>query len=73
MLKNHNGLHTLEGYGHMLLIIRNNHLGNQRRSLMMGYSGFSPSSKKGVEMIMKTTISLYGKGNKVIFGCAFDV
>jgi hypothetical protein len=39
----------------------------------MSYSGFSPSNKKGVKMIMKTTINLYGKGNKVVFECVFDV
>jgi len=40
---------------------------------MMGYSGFSPSSQKRVEMIKKITINLYGKGNKVVFECVFNV
>jgi hypothetical protein len=33
----------------------------------MGYNGLNISSKKGVEMRMKTTISLYGKGNEGVF------
>jgi hypothetical protein len=35
----------------------------------MSYSGLNTSSKKGVETIMKTTISLYGKGNEIISWC----
>jgi hypothetical protein len=33
---------------------------------MMGYSGLSTRSKKGVEMRMKTTISFYGHGDEVV-------
>jgi hypothetical protein len=35
----------------------------------MNYNGLNTSSKKGVETIMKTTISLYGKGNEVVSWC----
>lgn len=58
MLKKHNGLHMLEGYGHMLLIIRNKHRENLKGPLMMGYSGMSTTNKKGVEMKMKMTINI---------------
>jgi hypothetical protein len=40
---------------------------------MMGFSGLNTRSKKGVEMIMKTTISLYGHGNEVVSWCAFCI
>jgi hypothetical protein len=48
----------LEGYGHMLLIIRNKHRENLKGPLMMGYSGMSTTNKKGVEMKMKMTINI---------------
>jgi hypothetical protein len=38
---------------------------------MMGYSGMSTTIKKWVEMKMKMTINLYGKGNEVVFLCMF--
>jgi hypothetical protein len=56
----------LEGYGHMLLLIRNKHRRNLKRLLMMGYSGMSTISKKGFKTKMETTISPYAKGNEVI-------
>jgi hypothetical protein len=34
---------------------------------MMGYSGMSTTIKKGVEMKMKMSINLYGKGDEVVF------
>jgi hypothetical protein len=37
----------------------------------MGYSGMSTTIKKWVEMKMKMTINLYGKGNEVVFLCMF--
>jgi hypothetical protein len=40
---------------------------------MMGYSDLNTRSKKGVEMIMKTTISFYGKGIEIVFQCAFHI
>ncbi len=40
-LKNCNRLHTLEGYGHTLSIIRNKHHMDFKGLLMIGYSGLS--------------------------------
>jgi hypothetical protein len=34
----------------------------------MNYNGLNISSKKGVETIMKTTISFMGRGMKPFFG-----
>jgi len=47
-------------------IIDNKHHGNLKKLLMTSYNGLSTSSRKGIEMRMKTTISLYGKGNEVV-------
>jgi len=47
-------------------IIDNKHHGNFKKLLMTSYNGLSTSSRKGIEMRMKTTISLYGKGNEVV-------
>jgi hypothetical protein len=64
-LKNRNGLYMHDGrlWTHT---INNKHQGNFKKLLMIGYNGLNTSSRKGIEMRMKTTISLYGKGNEVV-------
>jgi hypothetical protein len=32
----------------------------------MNYNDLNTSSKKGIKMKMKTSISLYGKGNEIV-------
>ncbi len=66
-LKNHNGLHMLEGYRHLLLIIRYKHWRYQRGLLITSYIGMYTRSKKGIKTRIETTIDLYGKGNEIIF------
>jgi hypothetical protein len=39
MMENRNGMCMLEGYGHMLPIIKNKHCKNKKRLLTMGYRG----------------------------------
>jgi hypothetical protein len=46
MLKNHYGLRLLQGYGHMLSIIRNEHQLHQRRSLLTHNSGLCTGNEK---------------------------
>jgi hypothetical protein len=65
-LKNHNGFCTWEGFGHMLLLIRNKNHENLRGLLMTSYNDLNIRNKKGVETRMKTIIRLYGKRNEVI-------
>ncbi len=63
-LKNCNGLYMLKGYGHTLRIIRNKEL---MRITHNGLQLWIKKSSKGVETKVKTTISIYGNGNEVIF------
>ncbi len=72
MMENHNAMRMLEGYGHMLPIIRSKHCKNKKGLLTTCYRGPDISSKK-IEMIMKTTINFYGKVNEVISWCTFCV
>ncbi len=61
------GLHTLQGYRHLLLIIRYKHRKYQGGLLMASYTSMYTRSKKGIKMRMDTTIGLYNKGNEIIF------
>jgi hypothetical protein len=40
---------------------------------MMNYNDLNTSSKKGIKMKMKTSISLYGKGNEIVSWCTYDI
>ncbi len=57
--KNHDGLCTLEGYRHLLPIIRYKHQRYQGGMLMADYSGMRIRSQKGIKMKMETTIGLW--------------
>jgi hypothetical protein len=65
-VENCDGLHMLEGYWHLLLIIRYKHWRYQGSLLATSYIGMYTRSKKGIKMRMETTIGLYGKGNEII-------
>jgi hypothetical protein len=66
LLKDHNGLCTLQAYGHTLSTINNKHHENYRivddRLLWF----YIQKVKKEWKQKMKTTISLYDKENKII-------
>jgi hypothetical protein len=52
LLKNRNGLCTLEGYRHLLPIIRYKHQRYQGGVLMVSYINIYTRNKKGIKMRM---------------------
>jgi hypothetical protein len=72
-LKNHDGLHTLEGYWHSLFILRYKHRRYQGCMLMVSYIGMYTKSQKRVKTNLETIVGRYNKGDEIIFWCSLCV